>query len=147
MLQSPLKDYLAARLWVSFDGGEWGDTTAAGMRAVIDDMARYSPEQKPDLYFLAGYAMGQGIEAVLSKAVELGDLSRGGIVRASQAIGSVDYQQMMGAYRYGAPEDREPPRMTNIYRPDPANPMGLSAVRKGYAHPGAAAVTFTRVQR
>lgn len=147
LLQSPLKDYLAARLWIAFDGAEWGDTTVAGMRTLISDLAQYRPDQKPDLYFLAGHAMGLGAEALLTKAVELGDLSRGGIVRANHALGTFDYRGLLGTYTYGAPETREPPRIANIFRPDPANPMGLTAVRKGYSHPGAAEVTFTRTQR
>lgn len=147
MLESPLRDYMRARLWVSFDGAEWGDTTAPRMAAAMADLQTYRPQQKPDLYFTAGYTMAIATEAVLAKAVELGDLSRGGIVRASEALGAVSFGGLIGDYVYGPADRREPPRATTIFRPDPANATGLSTIRKDYSHPGAAEVTFTRAPR
>jgi ABC-type branched-subunit amino acid transport system substrate-binding protein len=147
MLESPLRDYLRSRLWISYDGAEWGDMAVPRMQAMMSDLATYRPQQKPDLYFLAGYAMAVATEAVLTKAAELGDLSRGGIVRASEAMGAVDFGGLIGDYAYGPADQRQPPRSTNIFRPDPANAIGLTAVRKGYSHPGAADVTFTRAPR
>lgn len=147
LLESPLRDYLANNLWLSFDGGEWGDSTEAGMGEFLAARDRFRPDQKPDLYFLAGYTMGISMEALLAKAVELGDLSRGGIMRASEAMGPVSFKGMMGDYRYGPAAEREPPRTTNIFRVDPTNPMGLTAVRKRYSAPGAMAYEFTRTPR
>ena len=148
LIESPLRDYLAARLWVAFDGGEWGDTlNYPAMRQLLTDRDRFRPDQKPDLYYTAGYTMGVGVEALLTKAVELGDLSRGGLLRASQALGKVPFNGLIGDYTYGPAETREPPRSTNIFAVDPTNPMGLSAVRRGYRHPGADAITFTRSRR
>ncbi len=147
LLESPLRDYLTANLWLSFDGGEWGDSTEAGMQEFIAARDRFRPDQKPDLYFLAGYTMGISMEALLSKAVELGDLSRAGLMRASEALGPVDFKGMMGNYRYGPAAEREPPRTTNIFRVDPTNPMGLTAVRKQFSAPGAMAYEFVRTPR
>lgn len=147
LLESPLRDYLIANLWLSFDGGEWGDSSATGMAEFLAARDQYRPDQKPDLYFLAGYTMGISMEALLTKAVELGDLSRAGIMRASEQLGPVNFKGMMGDYRYGPAETREPPRISNIYRVDPTNPMGLTAVRKQFSAPGAAAYEFKRTVR
>lgn len=147
MIDSPLRQYLIDRLWISFDGAEWGDTTAAGMRTLMEVRERYRPEQKPDLYYFAGYAMGVGLEALLSKAAEQGDLSRAGLLAASAALGTVGFRGLLGDYTYGPAEQREPPRSTTIFRVDPTNPMGLSAVRKDYAAPGVEAFTFARMRR
>lgn len=147
MLESPLRDYLRATLWVSFDGGEWGDTTASGMAALMAARERFRPDQKPDLYYTAGYTYGRAMEALLTKAVELGDLSRGGLLRASQALGPTDFYGLIGDYTYGPAETREPPRFTNVYRPDPENAMGLSAVVRGYRAVGVEGFTITRTPR
>jgi ABC-type branched-subunit amino acid transport system substrate-binding protein len=147
LLDSPLRDYLAANLWLTFDGGEWGDSTAPGMKELVAARDQFRPDQKPDLYYVAGYSMGVSMEALLTKAVELGDLSRAGILQASEQLGAVDFKGMMGNYRYGPAAEREPPRTTNIFRVDPANPMGLTAVRKGFSAPGAMAYEFSRTPR
>lgn len=147
MIDSPLRQYLIDRLWISYDGAEWGDTTVAGVRAMADARERYRPEQKPDLYYFAGYTIGVGMEALLAKAVELGDLSRAGLLQASAALGTVDFAGLAGDYTYGPADQREPPRATTIFRVDPGNPMGLSALRKGYAAPGVEAFQFTRTPR
>jgi ABC-type branched-subunit amino acid transport system substrate-binding protein len=147
MIESPLRQYLIDRLWISFDGGEYGDTTSAGMRALMAASAQYRPEQKPDLYFTAGYTIGVGIEALLNKAAELDDLSRAGLLAASAALGAVTFDGLVGDYTYGPADQREPPRSTTIFRVDPANPMGLTALRKGYTAPGVEVFTFTRTRR
>lgn len=147
MIDSPLRQYLIDRLWISFDGAEWGDTTAAGMRALMAARERYRPEQKPDLYYFAGYTMGVGMEALLSKAAELGDLSRAGLLQASSTLGTVDFNGLIGNYTYGPADQREPPRSTTIFRVDPNNPMGLSALRTSYAAPGVETFQFTRTRR
>lgn len=147
LLESPLRDYLIANLWLSFDGGEWGDTTEAGMRDFLVARDRFQPDQKPDIYFMAGYTMGISMEALLAQAVEMGDLSRAGIMRASEALGPVAFNGLMGDYRYGPAAEREPPRVTTIFRVDPSNPMGLTAVRKRFSAPGAVTYRFERTPR
>ena len=148
LLESPVRDYLAARLWVAFDGAEWGDTAGVpGMQRLIADRAQFRPDQKPDLYFFAGYAMGVGVEALLTEAVERGDLTREGLVAASTTLGDVSYLGLIGDYVYGPADMREPPRSTNIFAVDPTHPMGLRAVRRSYQHPGAGEVAFTRTPR
>ena len=142
MVGSPLRDYLVKHFWVVFDGPAWGDTSAARMTEMMDAMGRHRPEQKPDLYFAAGYTMALGVEALLTRAVEMGDLSRAGILRASETLGQVSFAGLAGDYRYGPAADREPPRTTTIFRVDPEAPIGLRALRSAYVTPAASAFAF-----
>ena len=126
---SPLRDYLIKTTWVLFDGAEWGDTTVAADRAMLAALERFRPDQKPDIYFGAGWMSAMATERLLAKAVELGDLSRGGIMRASAALGTVSYDGASSDYTYGPASEREPPRTTEVFRVDPANPIGLKLVK------------------
>ncbi len=144
MVSSPLREYLVKNFWVVFDAPAWGDTTASGMQAMEAAVARFRPDQKPDIYFGTGYAMALGVEALLARAVEMGDLSRAGILRASETLGLVSYEGLAGAYRYGPAADREPPRTTNIFRVDPEAPVGLRALRSGYGTAAAQEYAFAR---
>lgn len=147
LIDSPLRDYLTKYLWITFDAGNWGDTTLAGMRQLMDARTKFRPDQKPDLYFVAGYTMGVQMEALLNKAAELGDLSRGGIVRASEALGVVDFGGLTGNFTYGPAATREPPRATAIFRVDPSNEIGFSALVSSFRAAGVEDYTFVRTPR
>lgn len=66
--------------------------------------------------------------AVLEKAVELGDLSREGILKASTQLGTVSFDGLTGDYTYGPAVRRNPRRVTTLLKVDPASPFGLSTV-------------------
>lgn len=95
-------------------GVAWGDTSVPGMKAMLDDVAKYAPQQKPDIYFTFGYYQMQTVVALLEKAVENGDLSRDGILEASKELGTVSYDGLAGDYEYG--EERNPPRSTGLFK-------------------------------
>ncbi|HWM03456.1 MAG TPA: ABC transporter substrate-binding protein, partial [Actinophytocola sp.] len=65
----------------------------------------------------------------LEKAVELGDLSREGILEASSQLGTVTFDGLTEDYKYGPAEDRDPPRASTIFKVDPAKPFGLAKVK------------------
>lgn len=111
--------YLAAKFLLVSEGPEWGDTTSTGMKRMIDDIAAYASDQKPDIYFAFGYASAWATSQVLEKAVELGDLSRDGIMTAMEDLGTVSTGGLLGDYEYGAAADRNPPRASRLFKVDP----------------------------
>ena len=113
--------------WTS-EGTTWGDTTVKGMKELIEDVGKYAPTQKPDVYFVFGYAQAKGVHAVLEQAVENGDLSRAGILKAIEQV-KVDYGGLLGSYNYGKAADREPSRSTVIFKVNPAVPGALEKVK------------------
>lgn len=127
--QSAIAPYLQQSVLIVAEGTEWGDETVPGMKQMMTDLERFSPDEPPDYYFAFGYNQGRAMAAVLEKAVELGDLSRDGILRASEELGTVGFDGLTGDYEYGPAADRNPPRSTTIFKVDPARPFGLAKVK------------------
>lgn len=79
--------------WVVGDGTQWGDETVPGMMQLKADLLasdnRYWTEN-PDIGLSYGWAQARTIEQVLETAVARNDLSRSGLLIASQAMGTVD---------------------------------------------------------
>lgn len=113
-------------LWAS-EGTTWGDQSVEGMKELTADVAKYKPDQQPDVYFVFGYVQALAVHALLEKAVENNDLSREGITRAIEEV-EVDYKGLLGEYKYGKPADRDPSRSTTIFSVDPAVPGALKKV-------------------
>ncbi|MGE0554521.1 MAG: ABC transporter substrate-binding protein [Gemmatimonadales bacterium] len=142
LLDSPLRDYYRDHLWLLASGTEWGDTTAAGSADMIEAVSRYAPDQKPDLYASTGYLLGLTAGALLERALASGDLSRTGLLRALDGLGTVPYGGLWAEYRYGPPARREPPRVVSIFRIDPDGPWGVRLLAKDYTTPAANDLTF-----
>lgn len=123
---SPLAPYLQENFLLVGEGPVWGDTSNPGMAQMLTHVEAYAPDQAPDTYFTFGYAQAWSVVQVLEKAVELGDLSRDGIVEAMNSLDELAFDDLFGAYEWGSPEDRDPPRASTILSVDPAAPTGLA---------------------
>jgi ABC-type branched-subunit amino acid transport system substrate-binding protein len=145
--QSPtLQQFLIDHVWVSAEQVvAWGDTSVPGMSTFIERQQKYAPNQKPDPYFAFGYLQGQAMYQILQKAVKNGDLSHEGVLKASNQVGTLKFDGLTGDYKYGkSADDRNPPRVTALFKVDPAQPVGLtllappaaSAAAKKYPIPG-----------
>ncbi len=145
--ESPnLQQFLVDHVWVSAEQVvAWGDTSVPGMSTFIERQQKYAPDQKPDPYFAFGYLQGQAMYQILQKAVKNGDLSRAGVLKASNQVGKLKFDGLTGDYVYGkSAADRNPPRTTALFQVDPAQPVGLallapqaaSAAAKKYPIPG-----------
>jgi ABC-type branched-subunit amino acid transport system substrate-binding protein len=124
------------------EGPEWGDESVPGMAQMLEDIERYLPDQQPDIYFTFGYAQAWATAQVLEAAVANGDLSRRGVLEALESIDTIDVGGLLGEYAYGAPEDRDPPRVSTIFEIDPEAPGGLSAVETNFSSDAAKAFEF-----
>ncbi len=125
-------------VWMSGDGGEWGDTSNPGMKELIETLknngfANYVAN--PDVGNIWGFAQAKVVEAVLEKAVSNGDLSRDGILKAANEIGTVD----LGGI--GASVDltkRNPAPKNSIFKADGSKLLAISLLAKEYGSPIAA---------
>ena len=131
-----LKDYLQANFWLASDGPTWDQTDAPGVQEMIDLHAQYGKDVGAgDQYFSFGVNAARAVTQVLEKAVEMGDLSRDGIVEAMNSLSELEFGGFWPPYEYGAPEDRNPPRTATIYKIDATKPNGLSIVQSGIEAP------------
>ena len=113
--------------YISLDTPDFNDTTSPGMVAFNERFATYG-EGEPSSFHLSGYFQQISVQALLEKAVELGDLSREGIAEAMKQLGEVDTEGLTAEnYVYGAPEDRVPTSATRIFKFDAENPPNLLA--------------------
>lgn len=126
LAKSELAPYLEANLTVVSDAPDWGDESVPGMAQMLADLEAHDPDQAPDGYFIFGYYEALSITALLEKAVELGDLSRDGVLAASNELGEVDFGGLTGNYTYGPVADRVPPRNSNIAKVVADAPNGLT---------------------
>lgn len=139
---SPVGPYLAENLLIMAEGPEWGDTSNDGMAQMLEDMEEYAPDQGADIYFAFGYAQAWSMAQVLERAVELGDLSREGIIAAMESVGTITTGGLLGDYEYGPPEDRQPPRESRVFRINPDIDGGLEAASESFASDAAEAFEF-----
>ncbi|MDQ1443929.1 MAG: hypothetical protein QOI20_393 [Acidimicrobiaceae bacterium] len=140
--KSPLAPYLQAHFMLAAEGTEWGDTSVKGMADMLDRIQKYTPSQQPDIYFVFGYYQARAVTALLEKAVELGDLSRAGVLAAVDKMQKTSFDGLTGDYEYGPPGTRNPPRQTTLYKVDPAKPGGLAKVKYEYTSASAKKYEF-----
>jgi ABC-type branched-subunit amino acid transport system substrate-binding protein len=137
-----LKEYLEANFYVVSEGPAWGDEGAPAMAEMIADKDKYFPDQAPDQYYAFGYTEARAVVQVLEKAVEMGDLSREGIIEAMNSLESLDFGGLLGEYQYGPPEDRDPPRANTISKINSTMPVGLELVVEAHESDAAKAYEF-----
>jgi ABC-type branched-subunit amino acid transport system substrate-binding protein len=134
---SAITPYLQAHYLTASLGTNW-NSDAAGMAALRAALSQYSPATKPSPYVETGYAWGILTAAVLAQAIKSGDVTPAGVLAASQATGTVDYQGLFPNADYGAPAARKSPLVTTVYKVDPSVPMGLTPVADSYTSPATA---------
>ena len=141
---SPLADYLKQTVWVAAEGTEWGDDSVPGMAEMVKNVEELRPKQEPDYYFAFGYNQARAMTAVLEKAVENGDLSKEGLLKASEDVGTVSFDGLTGDYEYGTAEERNPPRSSTIFEVDPEKPFGLATKEYNYESEAAKKYEFQK---
>ena len=125
---SPVAPILEKSFLLAGEGPQWGDEKVAGMKQMLEDIAKYKPDQQPDGYFAFGYAQAMAVHQVLETAVENGDLSREGILKALEET-EVDSMGLYGEYKYGAADERDPSRTTAIFKVNKTVPGNLEKVK------------------
>jgi ABC-type branched-subunit amino acid transport system substrate-binding protein len=141
---SPLAEYLQQTTWIVGEGTEWGDESVPGSEDLLARVKEFKPDQEPDYYFGFGYLQGIAMTALLEKAVELGDLSREGLMKASEELGTVSFDGLSGDYQYGPAEQRNPARVSTIYEVKPDKPFGLGTLEYQYESDAAKSYEFEK---
>jgi ABC-type branched-subunit amino acid transport system substrate-binding protein len=115
-------------IWVG-EGPGWGDESVPGMAKMIADVNQFAPDQRPDQYFAFGYAQAWAMDQILERAVKNGDLSKAGIAKASNQVGTLKFDGLVGDYKYGkSAKDRNPPRASTVAKIVVGVPIGLQPV-------------------
>jgi ABC-type branched-subunit amino acid transport system substrate-binding protein len=123
---TPVAPALKGALVTSF-AAPWGDRSTPGMRQLVADHTRYSAKLPPSIYYTLAYAQGEVEAALLRKAIQSGDLTRAGILKAKQNLGTVNLGGIAPNVSY-APQPGPPTRKSLITRIDPTVPGFLVAV-------------------
>jgi ABC-type branched-subunit amino acid transport system substrate-binding protein len=142
--KSAITPYLQQNALIVAEGTEWGDNKVPGMKDMVDRVAQFGPQQQPDYYLAFGYNQGRAMTAVLEKAVQLGNLTRDGILEASRQLGTVSFDGLSGDYMYGPAETRNPPRSSTLFAVDPAKPFGLKTVKYNFTSDAAKSFEFQK---
>ncbi|WP_245900651.1 ABC transporter substrate-binding protein [Prauserella shujinwangii] len=144
LAKSAVAPYMRQYVTIAAEGTEWGDESVPGMKDMIDRVEQYAPNQEPDYYFAFGYNQARAMTALLEKAVELGDLSHAGLLRASEELGTVSFDGLTGDYTYGPADTRNPPRSTTLFSVDPSKPFGLATLKYDFTSEAAKKFEFQK---
>ena len=72
----------------------------------------------------------------------LGSLDRDGIVTAMNSLDILKFDGLAGDYTYGAPENRNPSRVSTVFKVNPDSPFGLQALKYNFTSDAAQAFVF-----
>lgn len=127
-----LLPYLQAYYWVATDAScAWGATGVGceGMEEMVANLDKYGGDQGPDYYFQFGYTQARVVHQILERAIELGDLTRAGVVTAFESLSDVDMGGLLNPISYGPNcEDKVPVTGTTIFGVNPDEPIALEEV-------------------
>jgi hypothetical protein len=113
------------------------------MAQMIKDQQQYAPDQKPDQYFAFGYAESWAVDQVLEQAVKNGDLSKAGIQKAINQVGTLKFDGLIGDYKYGtSASQRNPSRASTVNKIVVGQPIGLQIVAQNLTSQAAKNIKF-----
>ena len=137
-----LKPLFAKSYKASGAFARWGED-GPGMKAMLDAITRYAPEQKPDPFFLHGWIQAGIVAEVLKRAEETNNLSRPGVLKALEGMPDVELDGLSPTLSYGREARGRPPsrqtRMFDISMDDPRYPDMLRPITEFYVGETAAA--------
>ena len=143
LLAVPSLKPLLTGAWVVSQGATWGDTSVPGMAQLLQDVAKYAPDQKPDGFFEFGYAESEITYAILKQAFANNDITRDGLFKAFQSLKQVDMGGLLPPVTYGStPNDRVPTRDSIIFVIDPTQATGVKPLSSDFTGTAAMASQF-----
>lgn len=135
--------YFVDHVWVGSSGPAWGDASSTGMQEMLAAQQKFKPDQQADLYFAFGYAQAWALDQILEKAVENGDLSPEGIVKAIGMVGTLKFGDLVPDFTYGTDVvERQAPPIATIFKITADAPGGLAALAVDHTSDAAKAYRF-----
>jgi ABC-type branched-subunit amino acid transport system substrate-binding protein len=126
LLAVPALKPLLSKAWVMSQGAAWGDTSVPAMSQMLQDVAKYFPQQKPDGYFEFGYGESEITYAILKKALDNKDITRDGLFNAFESLKTVSLGGLLPPVTYGSsPNERVPTRDSVVYQIDATAPADV----------------------
>ncbi|MGH3443426.1 MAG: ABC transporter substrate-binding protein, partial [Nitriliruptorales bacterium] len=126
LLQSPAADALVA---LYHQSGPWQTFTSdtPGHQAMRETLGDVTPNDG----YTSGWIWSYPTKAALEKAVEMGDLTREGLLAAVKSLESVDFEGTLpeGAGNYAGDVNAQVVRQSVISKPDPESPTGVTEVQ------------------
>ena len=96
---------------------------------MLQDVAKYFPNQKPDGYFEFGYVESEITYAILKKALDNKNITRDGMFSAFESLKTVNLGGLYPPVTYGSsPNERVPTRDSIIYQIDPTAPADIKPI-------------------
>ena len=142
LLKSPAAAAIQAQYLQSGPWGAWGTQTPghAAMREALG--SGFTPNDGA----VAGWVWSYPLKAAFEKALEEGDATRAGLLKAVEGLESVDYQGMLpeGAGNYAAEPNESVVRQSIINKPDPAAPTGVTLLKDFFVGDTAKDYDFTK---
>jgi ABC-type branched-subunit amino acid transport system substrate-binding protein len=133
LLAVPGLSALLSHDWLVSQGATWGDTSQPGMAQMLNDVAKYAPDQKPDGFFQFGYTESKITYEILKKALDNNDITRDGLLKAFESLKSVDLGGLLPPVTYGSsPNERVPTRDSIIFAIDPTQPTGIKPLSSDF---------------
>jgi len=134
---------LFSKLWLVGQGAIWGDTSKPGMAQLLQDVAKYAPDQKADGYFEFGYTESEITYAILKQAMANNDISRDGLYNAFISLKNVDLGGLYPAVTYGtSPNQRVPTRDSVVFQIDSTMPNDVRPLTGDFIGTAAMASNF-----
>ena len=114
------------------------------MKQMLADIKAHKPDQEPDYYFAFGYNQARAMTALLEKAVELGDLSRDGILKARRSSAPSRSTASPATTSTGRRRRAAAAARRTIFEIDPKKPFGLKRLEYQYESDAAGEYEFTK---
>jgi len=127
--------------WVLGFAAAWGDTSVPGMSQFLAIQKQYEPAQVPDGYFMYGYCMAEMEAKLLAKAIAANDLTRAGLLKAKEDLGTVSFGGLIPTATY-TPANGPADRQTDIGIVDTTSPGFLKIMAPYFESAVARTMTF-----
>ena len=122
--------YLKDNFVITGLAGDLDDTSIEGIKLLTEKLGK-----TPTMQNVYGFMQAITATTILEKAVELGDLSGAGLMKAMDGIEKIEYLGLNGDMTYGPVAKRLQPDTSSIFSYDPTAPGSLKALTAQYVAP------------